>query len=145
MKIERKQMQEIDLLELLQRGVQPSQQWVVDAMKNPQWFAMMSASGPCATFIDPQGVAAIAGIIEFKGTGRGMVWAIFAHDSGKHFVSLYRKMRLAMLSVKLNRYEAYINPEFKQARRLASMSGFCREGLMRRHENGMDRELWALT
>ena len=47
--------------------------------------------------------------------------------------------------VGLNRYEAYINPEFRQARRLASMSGFVREGLMRRHENGQDRELWALA
>lgn len=138
-------MAEIDLLALLQRGVQPSQQWISDAMKNPQWFATMTGAGPCATFIDPHGVAAIAGIIEFKGTGRGMVWAIFACDSGKHFVSLYRKMRRAMLSVRLCRYEAYINPEFKQARRLASLSGFCLEGLMRRHENGIDKELWALT
>jgi len=145
MKISIEQLKVHHLISLDMRGVQPAQHWVVESMKNPQWFETMVNSGPCCAFLDPHGVAAIGGIIEFKGSGRGIVWAIFAHNSGEHFVSLYRKMRRAMLSVKLTRYEAYINPEFQQARRLASLSGFCREGLMRRHENGIDKELWALT
>jgi RimJ/RimL family protein N-acetyltransferase len=145
MKISTEQLNEQHLIRLDMRGVQSAQHWVVEAMKNPKWFETMVNSGPCCAFIDPNGVAAIGGIIEFTGSGRGMVWAIFAHDSGEHFVSLYRKMRQAMLSVKLNRYEAYINPQFKQARRLASLAGFEREGLMRKHENGIDKELWALT
>lgn len=145
MKINVEKLRSQHLICLDLRGVQPAQHWIVESLKNPQWYETMINSGPCCAFIDPHGVAAIGGIIEFKGSDRGIVWAVFARDSGKHFISLYRKMRRAMLSVRLNRYEAYINPEFHQARRLASISGFVREGLMRKHENGIDKELWALV
>ncbi len=145
MKIEMVQLSENAIRALDRRGIQASQHWVAQTIRNPQWLHVMMHAGPCAAFIDPQGVVAIGGIIEFGGTGRGAVWAIFAADSGRNFVGLYRKMRRAMLSVRLTRYEAYINPNFAQARRMACLAGFEREGLMRRHENGQDRELWALV
>jgi hypothetical protein len=145
MKIKKKKLQAEDLQELLHRGIQPSQQWVKALFENPHWFKAMSQAGSCAAFSDERGITAIAGIVNFGATGRGMVWAIFAYDSGKHFVSLYRKMRLSMLSCGLKRYEAYIKPEFREAVRMAKIAGFKYEGLMVKHENGQDRELWALT
>ena len=108
-------------------------------------LALMRQSGPCAAFVVNGDVMACAGLIDYPGTNRCVIWAMFANDVKSVFAALYKKMYRSMCFYPRRRYEAYIDPAWKNARRFAALAGFECEGLMRSFENdGSDKELWAL-
>ena len=114
-------------------------------IENRGYASLMRAAGPCAAFLIDGQVAACAGLIDYPGTGRCVIWALYAGDMRRFFSVLYRKMLLTLKFYPRRRYEAYIDPTWRNARRLASTLGFTCEGLMKSFEpDGSDRELWAL-
>jgi hypothetical protein len=114
-------------------------------LENKSYAAMMCAAGPCAAFLYDGVVVACAGLVDFTPSNRCFIWCAFANDCGFIFAPLILRMRAAMRMFPRRRYEAYIDPEFSNGKRLVKWAKFRYEGLMKSFEgDGADRELWAL-
>jgi hypothetical protein len=134
-------------LDALIPRLQRRQRDVIPALRDVSAFgSVMRQAGPCAAFTANGDVIACAGLIDFPGTGRAVLWILFSDGITCLFAALIQKMRALMNFHPRRRYEAYIDPSWPQARRLAKIGGFDCEGLMKSFEtDGSDRELWALV
>ena len=126
--------------------IQERQQYLaVQIADNPLFANQVRAAGPAAAFVVNGQTVALAGLIDFPPTDRALVWCIFAADPIVPFWALLKKMLRCMRFYPRRRIEAAVDQEWKAARRLVSVAGFEREGIMRAYEaDGSDRELWAL-
>lgn len=146
MKVDAQILEQWHLEDLLPR-LQEGQQAFKVTLENVKTFgSLMRAAGPAAAFLIDGKVQAVAGLIDFHGTGRAVIWILFAEGNRRTFAALLQKMRRLMTFYPRRRYEAHVNPDWPQAKRLAKLGGFQFEGLMRGFEpDGSDRELWALV
>lgn len=146
MKVKAEILEQWHLESLLPR-LQAGQREAIPALRDIQGFgATMRTAGPCASFSVDGIVVACAGLIDFQGTGRAVLWILFADGQRRVFSALIQKMRTLMQFYPRRRYEAYIDPTWPQSRRLAKLCGFKFEGLMEGFEaDGSDKELWALV
>lgn len=87
---------------------------------------------------------ACVGVVNFH-SHKGEAWAIIDCYSGKHFVSIVRSMKRILDIIKLDRIEATVQKNFKQAHRLVKLLGFELEAeTMRKYGvNGLDYSLYA--
>lgn len=131
--------------ELAER-MQKNQSDVARAMRDtPNYAAMMRAAGPCGAFLINGNVVAAAGLIDYEGTNRAVVWCAYAEDVKVPFIALHKYMIRKLNYFPRRRLEAYVDPAFKAAKRLVKAAGFEYEGLMKSFDaHGEDRELWAL-
>lgn len=133
------------LCEDLARRVQATDSDVARAMiDNPRYAEMVNRAGPAAAFLIDGVVMAAAGLIDYPGSGRAVIWCVFADGIKGKFAGLYKKMCRSLAHFPRRRLEAHIDPEFAAARRLVMSAGFRLEGLMLAFSgDGNDRELWA--
>lgn len=129
----------------LAEKTQETQSGVAEAMiNNPRYAEMIARVGPCASFTADGEVIAAAGLIDFVGSGRALIWCVFAANIGRHFAPLLKRMERMLANYPRRRLEAHIDPNFEASRRLVEISGFQYEGLMKSHSaDGRDMQLWA--
>lgn len=120
---------------------------VTRAMQNnANYAAMVREVGPAAAFVVDGVVMALAGLVDFTPTDRCIVWCAFATDAGKCFKQLYYCMMRTMRIFPRRRYEAHIDPEFINGKRLVKAAKFRYECTMDCfNSDGSPSELWALV
>lgn len=127
--------------------IQPEQQEFA-AMLNahPEFIATAKKCGPAIAFLNHEGTVGASGLVDYPGTGRAMLWCVYASNLKRDFVSIYKQgMRLLTERFPRRRVEIAIDPAFTQAKRLAKLAGFKYEGLMESFtSDGKDHEMWAL-
>lgn len=146
MKIEALVLEQKHLIDLVPKLQDRQFQQGVTMAADRNFTMVMRAAGPCAVFKTEGEVIGCAGLIDFPGTNRCVIWALFAANIRPHFRMLTRKMIALLNFYPRRRYEAYIDPHWPEAKRLVQMLGFQYEGLMKAFEaDGADRELWGLV
>lgn len=132
-------------LDELRVTVQPMQADFARTISNdPSFLEAMRICGPTRAFLNGAQVLGCAGLVVFPNTGRANLWCAYAADAGRDFLWIFKRGLRELLEQNWRRVEAYIDPSFSQAKRLAQLGGFEYEGMMRGfYSDGSDRELWA--
>lgn len=131
--------------ELLPKIQGPQHEFASMFQANPNFVRDISSVGPMVAFSNEQGVIGAAGLIDFPGTGRAMLWTVFAANIVRDFAALYKQGVCILQEIHpRRRVEITIDPEFAEAKRLAKIAGFKYEGTMEAYDStGKDYELWA--
>ena len=117
-----------DHLDALQ--LQPAQAMFY-AKFSPQYaYALEEVGNSWTALLDGRPIAC-AGIVE-QWEGRGLAWALLAHDCGRHFIAITRAVQRALTASPFRRVEAQVDAEFGPGMRWAQMLGFEVESKMRR-------------
>jgi hypothetical protein len=133
---------------LLARGVQLAQlrQLSPQTVKAAEMHARL---GPAYTALEGDRVIACGGVLT-AGSPFGTVWAMLAHDSGRHMLYLARAagrmLEAVAITQRLRRLEATIEEGFEPGCRLVRLLGFEFEGRMRNYgDNGETHLRYART
>jgi hypothetical protein len=125
-------------------NVQDAQSYALDIIHSePSYGDFLAANGDGYTVL-VDGVAILcAGVIRLD-DGRGMAWALFSRDSGKHFVRICKGIRRYLSVCTIRRIEASIDVNHAEGVRLAKLMGFEIEGTMRKYgRDGSDHYMMA--
>ena len=123
-------------------ALQDSQAWVMP-MLSPEYGAMLKKAGLCFTAMEGEEIMACAGIMKIW-EGRDLAWALISGNSGKHFIKIYRAIKLFIDTHPTRRIEATVDFNFAEGHRLMRMLGFEYEGKARAFmPDGRDVGLYA--
>lgn len=145
MKLKVEPLESRHIEDILPRIHNPQSAMAQAMRENPHYAEMMRRAGPAGAFLVDGKTVAMAGVIDFDGTGRGVVWCGYAQDVLVPFVALHKFMMRCLAFYPRRRLEAYVAPGFRAGKRLVKAAGFQFEGVMRSFEaDGSDMELWAI-
>lgn len=135
------------IMQLLPR-IQERQRDIPMAMQTDPFFVtLMRKAGPALAFVKGDQVLAAAGLIDFAGSGRAVLWCAFAGDIKHDFMALIRLLERMRIFYPRTRYEAHIDTDFNEAQRLVAAAGFvCEAPMMTDYDGpGLHKQLWAYT
>lgn len=123
----------------------PKQGELRDAMlTNTDYLKIVRAGGPTCAFLVDDEVMAVAGLIDYVGTGRAILWCAFADDCKEYFTQLFRRMKRTLEYFPRRRLEAIIDKDFEAGKRFARLGGFKFEAIKEAYNfNGTDAEEWV--
>lgn len=128
--------------------IQERQRDIPLAMQNDPFFVtLMRKAGPALAFVSGDQVLACAGLIDYVGSGRAVLWCAFAGDIKREFLPVVNLLKKMRTFYPRTRYEAHIDPDFIEAQRLVKAAGFtCEAPMMTDYDgSGLHKQLWALT
>ncbi len=100
------------------------------------------AGGMALAAVEGDRIFCIAGIYEIW-DGRGLAWALLAHDSGRHMTALHRVTKRALDVTAFRRVEADVLNSHSEGHRWMQLLGFQHEGVRRAYWQGQDYALYA--
>lgn len=125
-------------------ALQPAQAMWRNNLTRDDYLALTTAGQGWAGIHDGR-VLACVGVLE-RGPNVGDGWGLIAGDLGRLMPTLTRAVRRGLEATPYRRIEIRVASNFPQARRWATMLGFCFEGVCRAYcEDGTDAELWSLV
>ena len=100
--------------------------------------------GECYTLIDGDEIVGCGGVVEIW-KDRGMAWTLISENIGKRFVGLHRVVTRFLDTSKFKRVEMYVDYDFIEAHRWATMLGFTLEAeqMLAFLPNGKSASLYA--
>ncbi len=98
--------------------------------------------GDAFSVFDGGEVRACLGVVDFL-PGIGIAWAMFAQEAGKFLPALSLRARRYLRDCNYRRIEAYIDPDFAESVRWATLMNFHFEGVMKKHAPTGDHHLYA--
>ncbi len=125
--------------------VQDAQKYLADNLRNEEYCKfLVEQTESYALVEDDNKVVFVGGIIR-QVEGRGLLWSLFAKDSGKHFVRIVKGVRhILPLFKEYHRIELTVAPDFCQAHRFAKMIGFEKEATLKKYfSNGADADMYV--
>jgi hypothetical protein len=99
-------------------------------------------SGDAFSVFDGPTLKASLGVFDFM-PGVGIAWAMFSQDAGSLLPALSLRARKYLRNCRFRRIEAYIDPNFAESIRWATLMGFQFEGVMKKHSPRGDDLMYA--
>lgn len=109
---------------------------------SPAMIESAIAGGMALAAVEGDRVYGMAGIYEVW-AGRGLAWALLAHDAGKQMVALHRIAQRAIDVSLFRRIEADVLNSHDEGHRWMRLLGFEQEGVRRCYWQGNDYALYA--
>lgn len=138
-------IEELKIQHLQYIDVQDAQKHLVDNLYNEDYCKYLVENTESYALVNDDNKVIFAGGIIRQVEGRGLMWSIFAKDSGKYFVRIVRAIRhILPLFKEYHRIELTVAPDFCQAHRFAKVIGFEKEATLKKYfSNGEDADLYV--
>ena len=110
-------------------SLQDNQRMLTPVLADPKYAASLAEAGPAFTGIEAGKVVGCAGLVH-QWSGRAIAWALLDRNCAYAMLGVHRATQRFLTECGVRRVEAYVDPNFRAAKKWALMLGFEYEGLM---------------